>query len=58
MSGCLLILFTLAIDFLITTLGFWLILQIAGALGWVFVFTWGKAFAFWGVIKILKILMI
>lgn len=57
MFGCLLILFALAIDFLITTFGFWLILQIAGALGWVFVFTWGNALAFWGVIKILKLLI-
>ena len=57
MFECLLILFALAIDFLITAFGFWLILQIVGALGWVFVFTWGKALAFWGIIKILKILI-
>ena len=57
MLGCFLILFALAIDFLITVFGFWLILQIAGAFGWGFVFTWGRALAFWGVIKILKLLI-
>ena len=57
MLGCFLILFALAIDFLITAFGFWLILQIAGAFGGVFVFPWGRALAFWGVIKILKLLI-
>lgn len=56
MFECICILFILGIDFLITALGFWLILQIAGVLGWVFAFTWGKAFAFWCVIKILKMI--
>lgn len=56
MFECLSILLLLGLDFLITTFGFWLILQIAGALGWVFVFTWGRALAFWAVIKILKML--
>ena len=46
----------LAIDFLFTAFGFWLITLVLGVMGVAFTFTWGWAFAVWVIIKIWKLI--
>lgn len=43
------------VDFLLTTLGFWLITLCLPCLGITFAFSWGRAFVLWLIIKIIKI---
>lgn len=48
--------FILLLDFLLTAFGFWLITLVLGVMGIAVAFTWGWAFAFWVIIKIIKLI--
>ena len=48
------VLFLIA-DFLLTTLGFWLITLCLPWLGITFAFSWGRAFVIWLIFKIIKL---
>lgn len=47
----------LILDFLITSLGFWLVTLLLPCLGITFAFTWGKALVVWVICKVFKLLM-
>ena len=53
----LIMLISLALDFLFTSFVFWLITLVLTAFGIQFVFTWGLAFAFWVIIKCIRFLI-
>jgi hypothetical protein len=44
------------IDFLITTICFWLVLLLLSIIGVAIPFSWGKAIAVWMIVKVLKLL--
>lgn len=44
------------LDFLLTAFCFWLIILVLSACGLAVAFTWGWAFAFWVICKILKLI--
>ena len=47
----------LILDFLLTSLGFWLVTLLLPCLGITFAFTWGKALVVWVICKVFKLLM-
>jgi len=47
--------FILALDFLLTAFGYWLVTLVLGVMGVAVTFTWGWAFAIWVIIKIIKL---
>ena len=53
----LVMLISLALDFLFTSFIFWLITLALTAFGIQVVFTWGLAFAFWAIIKCIHFLI-
>lgn len=54
--GCLGCILILILDFFFTAFCYWLITLVLGACGLAIPFTWGFAFAFWVVCKILKLI--
>ena len=55
--GILAVLIALVLDFLLTSFVFWLITLVLTAFGVQVVFTWGLAFAFWVIIKCIRLLI-
>ena len=53
-QGCLFWMFVLLLDYLVVSLGVWVIILILNALGATITFTWGLAFGIWIILKILK----
>ena len=51
------VLISLVLDFLLTSFVFWLITLALTAFGVQVVFTWGLAFAFWVIIKCIRLLI-
>lgn len=50
------LIFVFVLDFLLTSFCFWLITFVLSACGLAVAFTWGWAFAFWVICKILKLI--
>lgn len=51
------ILLAFILDFLLTSLGFWIVTLLLPYLGITFAFTWGKALIIWVIYKVFKLLM-
>ena len=45
------------LDFLLTSLGFWIVTLLLPCLGITFAFTWGKALVVWVICKVVRLLM-
>lgn len=56
MEGCLAWVLVLILDFLFTALCWWLICLVLSAFGLVWLWSWGAAFGFWVICKILKLI--